>query len=80
MCRADAFLHHNIALDLIAPRLHHAAADAEDDAPYLPALKSLRRLRDERPKLGQLLVPCAEGVFKISYYPIITYCLRLSSI
>ena len=55
-----------------------SGVDIDDHAPYLPALKRLRRLGNELPQLGQLLVPGGNGVFEVSYDPVITYGLHLS--
>ena len=52
--------------------------DIDNDAPDLPALECLRRLRDELPQFGQLAVPCGDSAFKISYDPVITYGLHLT--
>lgn len=45
--------------------------DGRDRAPYLPAAKLLRRLRDEQPQLRELFVPCVNGGFKRTYDPVI---------
>ena len=50
--------------------------DPDDHAPYLPALEALRRGGEERPYLGQLLVPYAESVLQTAYDPVITYALH----
>ena len=52
--------------------------DVDNHAPYCAALKGFRCLRNELPQLGQLVVPCGNGVFEISYDPIITYDLHLT--
>ena len=57
---------------------HKGGVDIDDHAPYLPALKGFRRLGNELPQLGQLLVPGGNGVFEVSYDPVITYGLHLS--
>ena len=52
--------------------------DVDNHAPYRAALKGFRCLRNELPQLGQLVVPCGNSVFKISYDPVITYGLHLT--
>lgn len=52
--------------------------DVDNHSPYCAALKGFRCLRNELPQLGQLVVPCGNSVFKISYDPVITYGLHLT--
>lgn len=45
----------------------HGVADALDDRPYAAALERVRGLREQRPQLGQLVVPAHQRRFNVAY-------------
>ena len=55
-----------------------SGVDVEDHAPDLPAFEGLRGLRDQRPQLSQFIIPSGNGIFEVSYDPVITYGLHLT--
>ena len=57
---------------------HKSGVDVDDHTPDLPALKGFRRLRNQLPQLRQLIVPGGNGIFEVSYDPVITYGLHLT--
>ena len=57
---------------------HKSGVDVDDHAPNLPALKGFRRLRNQLPQLRQFIVPGGNGIFEVSYDPVITYGLHLT--
>lgn len=50
---------------------YKGGVDVDDDIPYLSALEALWGLCDETPKLRELFVPSANGVFQRVDYPVV---------
>lgn len=57
----------------------HDAVDTNDHIPDVAALEIFRRLRNERPQFGKLIVPDAKRMLKALYYPVVTDVLHLLS-
>jgi hypothetical protein len=55
-----------------------SGVDVEDHAPDLSTFEGLRGLRNQLPQLRQLIVPSGNGIFEVSYDPVITYGLHLT--